>query len=80
MINNLICFCYGILIGIEICLVCKTEFDSKRSSVMDKSEIDRMKYMVCCPLCDHDKCCRGTDKCDAERWAKGKEKEVEDGK
>jgi hypothetical protein len=35
-----------------------------------------MKYMVCCPLCDHDKCCRGTDKCDAEKWAKGKEKEV----
>jgi hypothetical protein len=41
---------------------------------MTKEEINRTKYMVCCPFCDHDKCCRDTDKCDAEIWAKGKEK------
>jgi hypothetical protein len=35
------------------------------------------KYMVCCPLCDHDKCVRGTDKCDAERWAKEKRRDNE---
>lgn len=39
---------------------------------MTKAEINRMKYIVCCPLCDNDKCCRGTDKCDAEIWAEGK--------
>lgn len=39
---------------------------------MPEAEINRMKYMVCCPMCDNDKCCRGTDKCDAEMWAKRK--------
>ena len=47
---------------------------------MTKEEINRMKYIVCCPLCDNDKCCRGTDKCDAEKWVKYKaESEVNDG-
>lgn len=41
---------------------------------MPEAEINRMKYMVCCPMCDNDKCCRGTDKCDAEIWAKVNEK------
>ena len=39
---------------------------------MTDAEINKMKYIVCCPLCDNDKCCRGTDKCEAEIWAKGK--------
>ena len=42
---------------------------------MSENEINRMKYIVCCPLCDNDKCCRGTDKCDAEIWAKKKKLE-----
>lgn len=42
---------------------------------MSETEINRMKYMVCCPLCDNSPCCRGTDKCDAEIWAKKKKLE-----
>jgi hypothetical protein len=41
---------------------------------MSETEIDREKYIVCCPFCDNSPCCRGTDKCDAEIWVKGKEK------
>jgi len=37
-----------------------------------RKEINRMKYIVCCPMCDNDKCCYGTDKCEAEIWAKEK--------
>lgn len=37
-----------------------------------------MKYIVCCPLCDNDKCVRGTDKCEAEIWAKHKESDNND--
>lgn len=44
---------------------------------MSEAEIDRMKYMVCCPLCDNSPCCRGTDKCDAEIWAKRKAAEIQ---
>ena len=32
--------------------------------------MNRMKYIVCCPLCDNTKCVKGTDKCEAEMWAK----------
>lgn len=46
---------------------------------MTKEEIDCMKYKVCCPMCDNEKCVKGTDKCEAEIWAKEKEKEAEDG-
>jgi hypothetical protein len=28
------------------------------------------KYWICCPLCDNDKCMKGTDKCEAEKWEK----------
>lgn len=35
-------------------------------------EIHNMKYKVCCPLCDNVKCVRGTDRCEAEIWAKQK--------
>ena len=31
---------------------------------------ERNKYWICCPLCDNDKCMRGTDKCEAEQWEK----------
>lgn len=41
---------------------------------MDK--IDKLKYIVCCPMCDLKKCLKGTDKCDAEIWARQKRKEV----
>ena len=42
---------------------------------MTNEEINKMKYWICCPLCDNRKCVRGTDKCDAEIWAKMKKKE-----
>jgi hypothetical protein len=35
---------------------------------MTEQEIDNMKYMVCCPMCDNDKCVKGTAKCEAEKW------------
>ena len=35
-----------------------------------KKEIDNMKYIVCCPLCDNIKCIKGENKCEAEIWAK----------
>ena len=41
---------------------------------MTEKEIDTMKYKVCCPMCDNKKCVRGTDKCEAEIWAKKKER------
>ena len=39
---------------------------------MTNEEINNLKYKVCCPLCDNDRCVRGTDKCEAEIWAKHK--------
>ena len=33
-------------------------------------EIDNMKYRICCPMCDNEKCVRGTEDCDAEEWVK----------
>lgn len=41
---------------------------------MIREEIDRIKYMVCCPMCDNEKCVRRTDKCEAEQWAKNRMK------
>ena len=37
---------------------------------MTKQEIDTIKYKVCCPMCDNDKCVKGTAKCEAEKWRK----------
>lgn len=31
---------------------------------------DSRKYWVCCPMCDLDKCVKGSDECEAEIWAK----------
>ena len=45
---------------------------------MTLEEINNMKYIVCCPLCDNDECVRGTDKCEAEIWAKQKESDNND--
>ena len=42
---------------------------------MTKTKIDNLKYSVCCPICDNEKCLRGTDQCEAEQWAKEKLKE-----
>ena len=44
----------------------------KRGIGMKSEEINRMKYIVCCPMCDKEKCVRKTDKCEAEIWAKNK--------
>lgn len=41
------------------------------------TDIDKQKYIVCCPLCDNEKCVKGTDKCEAEIWKKKKESEGE---
>lgn len=45
---------------------------------MTEEEIDCMKYKVCCPLCDNEKCVKGTDKCEAEIWAKKKVQEAKE--
>lgn len=39
---------------------------------MTLEEINRIKYMVCCPMCDNKKCVRKTNECEAEKWAKNK--------
>lgn len=41
----------------------------------DMTDIDKKKYIICCPLCDNEKCVKGTDKCEAEIWKKEKESE-----
>ena len=46
--------------------------------MMTKEEIDCMKYKVCCPMCDNEKCVKDTDKCEAAIWATAKKQEVED--
>ncbi len=38
-------------------------------------ELSNMKYYVCCPMCDKEKCVRGTEECDAEKWLKEREEE-----
>lgn len=44
----------------------ESEISDKRGDKQDE------RCTMRCSLCDQDKCCRGTDKCDAEIWAKGK--------
>ena len=39
---------------------------------MTEREIDTKKYIICCPMCDNKECVRGTEKCEAEIWAKEK--------
>ena len=39
---------------------------------MTRKEIDRIKYMVCCPMCDKEKCERGADDCDVKKYLKNK--------
>ena len=34
--------------------------------------LDNQKYIICCPLCDNEKCVKGSDKCEAEIWKKEK--------
>ena len=45
---------------------------------MTQEEISRIKYMVCCPTCDNEKCVRNTDKCEAEQWAKRNAEKIEE--
>ena len=44
---------------------------------MTLEEINRIKFMICCPMCDNKKCVRNTDKCEAEIWAKERRKKNE---
>ena len=37
------------------------------------SEPNNYRYWVCCPMCDKEKCVRGTEECDAEKWEKERE-------
>lgn len=39
---------------------------------MTNEELDKMKYKICCPACDNEKCVKGTDKCEAEIWKRRK--------
>jgi uncharacterized Fe-S cluster-containing protein len=39
---------------------------------MTREEINRIKYMVCCPLCDKERCERYADDCDVKRYMQGK--------
>lgn len=39
---------------------------------MTLEEIEKLKYVVCCPTCDNKKCVKGTDKCEAEIWKRRK--------
>lgn len=48
---------------------------------MTSEDLDNMKYWVCCPICDNNKCVKGTDKCEAEIWKRrklGGEDEIEE--
>lgn len=45
---------------------------------MNQDEIGIEKYWVCCPMCDNEECVKNTDKCEAEIWAKDKEREEEE--
>ena len=38
-------------------------------------DIENIKYIVCCPMCDNPKCAKDTDNCEAEQWQKKKESE-----
>ena len=33
-----------------------------------KQRLNRIKYTVCCPLCDNKTCQKGTVNCEAELW------------
>ena len=46
---------------------------------MTRKEINRIKYIICCPMCDNEKCVRKTDKCEAEVWVKRKAESEGDG-
>lgn len=44
----------------------------------DEILMENFKYLEHCPLCDNKKCVRGSDRCEAERWAKRKKEEKEE--
>lgn len=46
---------------------------------MTIEEINKLKYEICCPLCDEPKCVKGSSKCEAEIWKKRKVKEQSNG-
>ena len=51
-----------------------------RGIIMTLEEIEKLKYVVCCPVCDNKKCVKDTDKCEAEIWKRRKLGGGEDGK
>ena len=48
------------------------ESERRCGSMTREETINNLKYKICCPLCDNDKCVRGTDSCEAEMWARDK--------
>lgn len=45
---------------------------------MSKEEIERIKYIVNCPMCDNPKCVRKSKSCEAEKWASERIKNTND--
>lgn len=45
---------------------------ASKLTYVSKRRIDLMKYWVCCPWCDLEKCAKDTAECEAEQWAKAK--------
>ena len=37
---------------------------------MTEQEINNTKYWICCPMCDNEKCEKGTEECEAggSKW------------
>lgn len=49
----------------------KMDYASNSTNVL-KQSIDLVKYWICCPWCDLEKCAKDTPDCEAEQWAKAK--------
>jgi len=52
----------------------RDEWTKRKSLVQVETEKNIMKlaHMTCCPVCDNEKCVRGTDECEAEQWVQKK--------
>ena len=46
--------------------------------ISEAEEINRIKYTVCCPMCDNEKCVKQTDECEAEIWAEKTSQKVKE--
>lgn len=45
---------------------------------MSEEDLRKEMYWICCPMCDNDKCMKGTSGCEAEQWLQRKVKEYAD--